>query len=345
MSRRELLTGLSARCVLLATSAGALAACSGGAGPASRPGATTPARGAGWATGAGTGGVATVGPVAVSSPAPLPPIPRTSTAGPAGHRVLNVVAHPDDDLLFLSPDLLRSVWSHAAVRTVFLTAGDAGFGTAYWTGRMTGIRAAYAQMAGVPDLWQPVDAGVPGLQAEALVGAPQVSVVFLKLPDGGPGSGYRRYGFLSLPRLWGGDIKRIKAVDGSASYTRGSLISTVQTLITAHHPDVVRTQDFHGRFGDGDHGDHHAAAYLTRAASRALTGPGGARTHRLVSYQDYATTHRPADVTGSLLTAKRAAFASYARHDVQISVKATPALGWKPVFTGWVGRQYTLSAE
>lgn len=59
---------------------------------------------------------------------------------------MNVVAHQDDDLLFRSPDLLHDVQAHRCVRAVFVTAGDAGRDSAYWTGRETGARAAYAQM-------------------------------------------------------------------------------------------------------------------------------------------------------------------------------------------------------
>jgi LmbE family N-acetylglucosaminyl deacetylase len=68
--------------------------------------------------------------------------------------VLNVVAHPDDDLLFLSPDLLDALRSGDDVRTVYLTAGDAGRAQEYWRGRTLGVGAAYATLLGVPDAWR-----------------------------------------------------------------------------------------------------------------------------------------------------------------------------------------------
>ena len=43
-----------------------------------------------------------------------------------GERDLNIVAHEDDDLLFTNPDELTSIRAGFPVRTVFITAGDAG---------------------------------------------------------------------------------------------------------------------------------------------------------------------------------------------------------------------------
>jgi LmbE family N-acetylglucosaminyl deacetylase len=68
--------------------------------------------------------------------------PRTATGSRSGDHagggVLNVVAHPDDDLLFLSPALLVSLSSGAPVHTVFLTAGDDGRAEMYWHQRERG---------------------------------------------------------------------------------------------------------------------------------------------------------------------------------------------------------------
>ena len=55
---------------------------------------------------------------------------------------LYIVAHPDDSLLFQSPDLLQNVQSSFNVMTVHLTAGDNVQGEAYWSSRESGIEAA-----------------------------------------------------------------------------------------------------------------------------------------------------------------------------------------------------------
>ena len=74
------------------------------------------------------------------------PVFAATSACPQGS-TLDVVAHQDDDLLFLSPDLLHDVQDGRCVRTVFVTAGDAGGDQAYWTSRQSGSMSAYATMA------------------------------------------------------------------------------------------------------------------------------------------------------------------------------------------------------
>ncbi|KAL4800236.1 hypothetical protein BDV19DRAFT_384595 [Aspergillus venezuelensis] len=66
-------------------------------------------------------------------------------------QVLNIVAHQDDDLLFLSPDLLHYIQTNHEVRTVFLSAGDSGREASYWQDREEGVRTAYALMSDSPN--------------------------------------------------------------------------------------------------------------------------------------------------------------------------------------------------
>src|SRR5512135_2483446 len=91
-------------------------------------------------------------------------LPTAASPAPAcrAGTVMLVVAHPDDDLLFLSPDLLHDIQRGECVRTVYLTAGNANRAATYWQRREAGERAAYAQMAAVPNAWARSDAGLPG---------------------------------------------------------------------------------------------------------------------------------------------------------------------------------------
>lgn len=75
--------------------------------------------------------------------APFSPLRNAFAAGCSLGSTLNVVAHEDDDLLFLSPDLLHNIQAGRCVRTVFVTAGDSGAGAGYWQGREAGSKAAY----------------------------------------------------------------------------------------------------------------------------------------------------------------------------------------------------------
>src|SRR5262245_40563931 len=66
---------------------------------------------------------------------------------------LYFVAHPDDDLLFINPEIENSILQGRTVRVVYLTSGDAGQPASYWQGREDGMLTAYAAMAGVAKTW------------------------------------------------------------------------------------------------------------------------------------------------------------------------------------------------
>lgn len=97
------------------------------------------------------------------------------------------IAHPDDDLLFQSPDLLATVQGGACYTLVIATMGDDGLsGEGYALSREAGNAAAYAQMAGVDNVWTGVNATIADQQilVTTLVGAPQIQRVLFRLPDG-----------------------------------------------------------------------------------------------------------------------------------------------------------------
>ncbi len=140
------------------------------------------------------------------------------------------VAHPDDSILFMDPDLQQDIDANRCVETVFVTSGDAGQSDTYWSGREQGAEAAYAELAGVSDSWTTGDAGIAGhpMTRVTLDGAPNVSLVFMRLPDGGTdGSGFASTGFTSLQQLWSGDLSAISPIDGSPSYTESGLVDTL----------------------------------------------------------------------------------------------------------------------
>jgi LmbE family N-acetylglucosaminyl deacetylase len=264
---------------------------------------------------------------------------RTALAAAAAGPTLNVVAHEDDDLLFLSPDLLHAIQGGGKVRTIFVTAGDAGSGTSYWTGRQNGMLAAYAQMAGVSNSWTQADAGIAGhpMPLYTLSAASAVSLIFMHLPDGDvDGGGFSSNNDESLQELWQGSISTIHAIDGSSSYTKATLTSTLTAMMSAFGAASVNTQDFVGKFGDGDHSDHHAAAYFAQAAQQAYGG-----SSVLAGYLDYGTVNKPANVTGADLTAKSNAFYTYAPYDTDQC--NTPSACAGSDYPDWLQRQYLVT--
>jgi LmbE family N-acetylglucosaminyl deacetylase len=261
-----------------------------------------------------------------------------------------VVAHEDDSLLFQSPALPQDIRNGHCVRSVFLTAGDAGEGESYWTTREAGVKAAYAQLAGAADNWSASTEVVNGhsLRLETLIAQPRVSVLFMRLPDGNPGGeGTLMFGNQSLKRLWlygnpgaglGTPLSTLTAVDNSATYGYQDLIDTLSALMSSFEPQVVATQNTQGWFGDGDHADHTAASFFTRAAQASYPA-----SHQLIGYEDYETLSRPENVSGPLLEAKQKAFYLYGEHDLRAC--AEPGVCDESPYGGWLRRQYVAAIE
>jgi len=246
--------------------------------------------------------------------------------------IMNIVAHEDDDLLFLSPDLLHDIKSGRCVRTVFVTAGDANLGLPYSRSRAKGVRLAYAWMARVPSAWTVSDASIPGhtIPIFTLRGHPKISLVFLKMPDGDfDGDGFSNNHYQSLQKLLRGTIPEIKPIDGSKSFTKRSLHGTLLKLIRNYRPDTLRTQDVN--FVIWDHSDHRAVASLAESAQLRYTAP-----HTFISYRDYINLFYPQNISGADLVAKESAFSTYAVHDSQIGCYTC---FYNPYFY-WLKRQY-----
>jgi LmbE family N-acetylglucosaminyl deacetylase len=254
--------------------------------------------------------------------------------------ILNVVAHEDDDLLFLSPDLLHDIQASRSVTTIFITAGDANRGTDYWHRREAGIKAAYAKMAGVADAWTERDAGIAAhpIPVFALDGT-AISVAFLRLPDGsGDGEGFSNNGYESLQKLWTGRISTIRVLDGTSSYAKADLIGTLVSLMSSFQPTQIRTQDYLGRYGDGDHSDHYSVGYLTQAAEQQY-----ATAHSFVGYLGQFSALRPINLFPADLASKQSVFVSYAQYDGTVCRNVSDCNGSS--YGQWLARQYTLPSS
>jgi LmbE family N-acetylglucosaminyl deacetylase len=254
--------------------------------------------------------------------------------------ILNVVAHEDDDLLFMSPSLLQFIERGDSITTVYLTAGDDGLDTAYWQGREEGAKAAYATMlGGAAVAW--TDATVsPFSGAAALPSSTPsrglIELVFVRLPDGNvDGTGFASTGNVSLKKLLAGDITTMTSVDGGRSYTTAELRQTIAGLVTQRAPDLVMAQDFfHANAGPtwSDHADHLAGSEF------AFWAVAQAGVHTvLTAWEGYqAGSSEASNISNpTLLAAKEAAFASYYAHDDQV-VPSAP--DWPTTYGAWLVR-------
>ena len=237
----------------------------------------------------------------------------------AGDHDLFIVAHEDDDLLFTSPDIQTRIQAGDNVRTVFLTAGDAGLGLTYWMNREAGIQAAYAQMAGVANVWtasdQPI--GDKSVRVYTLDAVPNVSVAFLRLPDGNvnTGQGYDVTGYQSMQRLWVGEIATIASLDGANTYTKDELIQTLVNLMLVFRAQHIQTQDASSLYGN-DHPDHRYGARCAFEAHQIFAVSGA--HHTFTTYRGYNISNEPVNLTQAQRDAKWAVFTTYAQHDAAI---------------------------
>ncbi|WP_171898835.1 PIG-L family deacetylase, partial [Curtobacterium sp. UCD-KPL2560] len=262
-------------------------------------------------------------------------------AGCAAGSVLNVVAHPDDDLLFQGTQLRSDIEAGRCVRSVVVTAGDAGYPRWYWGERQTGLMAAYAGIAGAPSDWTTGSTVVAGhtVHTETLTAAPRISLVFLELPDGNvEGNGFWADGYQSLEHLYEGSLDAIDSVADAThptSYTLSDLRATLLALVRWTAPSSIHTLDHEGSYGDGDHSDHHTVAYLTDEVQRA-----SGTSHGFTGFMGYPIADRPTNLTAAQTDAKAGAFFTYAAHDDQTCTsRAACADRWEDA---WFSRQYTV---
>lgn len=257
------------------------------------------------------------------------------------------VAHQDDDLLFISPEIQRLVRARCFVGTVYLTAGDAGrsfAGDSFVRRREQGVRAAYARLAGVANQWQRDDVIVAGrrMVSSHLTGRPDVRLVFLRLPDGFPrGVGTPRYARQSLLKLFRGQIPAMSPVDGARPYTEAELTGVLSELLALRGAGRVLTLDYDSAtFGAGppypaDHSDHEMAGrFFRRAAFRSPGRPA------VTPYVGYGLPLLPPNLTRQQQRDKRAVYDAYAAHAgcFTLPCPVVPALGRS---TGqWIEREH-----
>ncbi|MGW7459231.1 PIG-L family deacetylase [Streptomyces sp. NPDC054797] len=258
-------------------------------------------------------------PAAPDSKAGAPAAPADA---PDPGRVLQIVAHPDDDLYFMNPDLRYSISTGHPVTSVYLTSGEAdGINAgaaketttppnkpAYAEARQNGIRAAYAKMA-TGDRSSPWKrTAVPtkgGGQAEVdvLLAKPQVNLVWLQLREAG-----NVYADVpdSLHGLWDGKVPRLESMLSSGTpvkqkyaYTKDQVVQTLVGVLEQYKPTTVRSQDpTPGRFADTrrytDHQDHFYGARFVQMATAAYAKDVQDRPHfALQNYLGYFNGYLP----------------------------------------------------
>jgi hypothetical protein len=232
---------------------------------------------------------------------------------------ISFVAHQDDDLIFMNPDIASDIQHVPLIPswTVYLTAGNTVTGPdgmAYADQRINGARAAYARMAKVANAWEYQKITLPSgreLASNWLRDAPHVHLVFTFIngAHGGDPDG-------DLRRLWTNPSFVAQPIHGWQSYTKASLVTALKELIAHINPLFIRLTDPYGQ-QIGDHVDH---AYAARFAATANLDTAGKTVREMHSYFGYgARTFTQNNVGAPWEIEKRDALDAYRPWDSEMA--------------------------
>lgn len=212
------------------------------------------------------------------------PVPHVKDPGQCRPTLVGV-AHPDDDLAFLNPEIRQTIRAGCPVDTVYLTAGDDAKknrveALEYVDRREYGVRAAYAEMAEATNRWERSDVQADGVRVRSYQLADDardtdVRLTFLDLHDGLPHGQEAN----SLLRLFDRDKKSIEPFQSTASYTEDRLLAVVSALVRLSRAERILTMDHDnasfafGLGGGVDHADHGVGARYFRRVGYALGVP------------------------------------------------------------------------
>jgi LmbE family N-acetylglucosaminyl deacetylase len=289
--------------------------------------------------------------------------------------VLAILAHPDDDLLFMEPDMKQDY--ELPSTTVYVTGGDSTThgdqekGTefpdpcAYSNSRFEGLRAAHAR--GVQGAtWTKTAISVNGrtIEEDTLDQRPTTKLVFLRLHEAGNGhfkSGedgfYNIYDLFVDPKA--GLREKSEGTDpadggndcdpqyANQYYTHDDLLKTLTDLMARYQASTVLSLDPNVGYNYVRNIDHIGVSRFVGAASQGWHGPGG-RGHLLLrDYRTYTISVDPANLDPVNSADKENEFLTYLgpdRGDIPGRYHGTydPEPNPKdPVFYGaWVHREY-----
>ncbi|MEU3374747.1 PIG-L family deacetylase [Streptomyces sp. NPDC006660] len=292
---------------------------------------------------AGTGGhPVNAGPVSAgpadARPASPPPV------RPDGGSVMQIMAHPDDDLFFMNPDTGQSLRSGRPMTSVYVTAGEAdGVNSppvkkgerrpaadraAYAEARQNGIRGAYAQMAtgdraGSWTRRSIPTAGGGTAELDTLDAHPGIHLVWVQLREAETILGKQPH---SLRGLWNGQTGALASQIASGSpahaftYTKDQVVKTLAGLMERFRPTHVRTMDptpgLDGKPGKIiDHQDHIYSARFAQAALQEYARSANHPDFSVQTYFGYNTSHLPHTFPKAAADAKAAVVETYAWMD------------------------------
>ncbi|MDX2288380.1 MAG: PIG-L family deacetylase [Hyphomicrobiaceae bacterium] len=256
-------------------------------------------------------------------------------------------AHQDDWQLFMNPAAFEDV-TRPASRAVFIyvTAGDAGFGTGkgsrrhpYYLARERGAELAVRFMADAENTASGIEeAGTVEINGHKVRRVAYRNTVsyFLRLADGGlSGRGYAATGHQSLRRLADAEIASMMAIDGSTSYQGwADLAATVRQIVDRERGSaraiLLNASEPEARTNFGDHPDHQMTARLVGESTAGLV------CAERVFHVAYASAKLPENLGGQERDLKTAVFAVTVAGIRELDHSAN----WRWYRLAYLGRSY-----
>lgn len=206
---------------------------------------------------------------------------------------LNIVAHPDDDLLFLNPDILEDIENGDGSSILYMTRGDDGRNRQYYDRRFEAVSIAY------PDYIHPYYYGIKS-------------------------NSFRNgdvYG--SLYAMWNDHTLKVEPVGGDKFpvpfYTYDVVVELIRQSIEYSKPDVIRTHDpdvepsIDHDEPHLDHIDHIYTAKFVQEAAKAFP-------HIPVyAYMGYPIRYQPENVVPELAAKKLQMWRKYQEIDTEVA--------------------------
>jgi LmbE family N-acetylglucosaminyl deacetylase len=262
----------------------------------------------------------------------LPGSARAATCS-AG-TLVTVVAHLDDDLLFVDPAISERLDAGWCITTVHLIGGANGANFAYVQTRERASRLAYARMAGVPDEWIETNLPIAGKLVHQMVlkAKPQVRLLELRLPGGAVRGGRVPLGLLWEQRATLTTYPMNADGSGRVQYDRDSLSATLKAILTEAttiytlNPDTVPFVE---------HPDHIYAARITRRVAQTLS-----KSVPIEYHLTYPTGDWPGNVPAAEVQRKRDIVASYFSVDGSESSLVFGEFQWDG---NWIARRYAVA--
>ena len=238
-----------------------------------------------------------------------------------GPTIINIVAHQDDDLLFINPDIIKHIRQDYCVRTIYLTAGDAGNTGFYYSSREQGAQAAYDKMLNQKSIWESKIVRINANQY-ITVSSPRnnhkISLIFMHLPDGNmKGQGFKGTGNVSLEKFNSGSVSRIYSIDKQSNYSKTEFNDALVKLFWLYQPSEFNTQSTSKGNVYIDHSDHNAVgAIATQAINQYNNQQFRGAVHIPINYyMGYPIHDRGVNLKDHELDEKLAIFLEYTNHD------------------------------